>query len=452
MKKILAMLLALCMVFALCACGSSTTTDATATEAPAAEETTAEEATETAADGATGSVYYLNFKPESDEAWQALAKTYTELTGVPVTVSTAASGTYEETLTAEMDKSEAPTMFQVGNANAVATWGDYCYDLTGTDVYNEMTTHAFDMVSDDGFTYSIGYCYECFGIIVNKALLEQAGHSIDEITNFESLKAVADDIHARADELGFDAFTSAGLDSSSSWRFSGHLANMPLYYEFRDDGVTSCPATITGAYLDNYKAIWDLYITDSATTGADLLAATGDEAEAEFGNGEAVFYQNGSWEYTNLTGTFGMDPENLQMIPIYCGVEGEEDAGLCSGTENCWAVNAEASEEDIQATLDFMKWVVTSEEGTTMLAEQFGPCPFQSAKTPENVFFADANALTAEGKYVVTWAFNYTPSVDDWRAAVVDALGQYTSGTGEWDAVVSAFVDGWATNYEKANA
>ena len=443
MKKILAMLLALCMIFALCACGSSAAP--AATEAPAADAATeapAEEAT-----AAEGSVYYLNFKPESDEAWQALAKTYTEQTGVPVKIVTAASGTYQETLTAEMDKSEAPTMFQVGNQGAVDTWGEYCYDLTNTDVWNEMTTHAFDMVGDDGFTYSIGYCYECYGIIVNKALLEQAGHSIDEITNFESLKAVADDIHARASELGFDAFSSAGLDGSSSWRFSGHLANMPLYYEFRDDGVTSKPATITGAYLDNFKAIWDLYTTDSATTGADLLAATGDASEAEFGNGEAVFYQNGSWEYPNLVGNFGMDPANLQMIPIYCGVEGEEDAGLCSGTENCWAVNAEADEADIQATLDFMKWVVTSDEGTTLLAEQFGPCPFKSAKTPENVFFADANDLTAEGKYVVTWAFNYTPAVDDWRAAVVDALGQYTAGTGDWDAVVSAFVDGWATQY-----
>ena len=443
MKKILAMLLALCMIFALCACGSSAAP--AATEAPAADAATEAPAEE--APAAEGSVYYLNFKPESDEAWQALAKNYTEQTGVPVKIVTAASGTYQETLTAEMDKSEAPTMFQVGNQGAVDTWGEYCYDLTNTDVWNEMTTHAFDMVGDDGFTYSIGYCYECFGIIVNKALLEQAGHSIDEITNFESLKAVADDIHARASELGFDAFSSAGLDGSSSWRFSGHLANMPLYYEFRDDGVTSQPATITGAYLDNYKAIWDLYTTDSATTGADLLAATGDASEAEFGNGEAVFYQNGSWEYSNLVGNFGMDPANLQMIPIYCGVEGEEDAGLCSGTENCWAVNAEADEADIQATLDFMKWVVTSDEGTTLLAEQFGPCPFKSAKTPENVFFADANDLTAEGKYVVTWAFNYTPAVDDWRAAVVDALGQYTAGTGDWDAVVSAFVDGWATQY-----
>ena len=446
MKKIIALVLCLVMVFALCACGESNT----ATTAPAADTATEAPAEEPAA---AGSVYYLNFKPEADEAWQALAKTYTEQTGVPVTVVTAASGTYEQTLTSEMDKSEAPTMFQVGNPGAVATWGEYCLDLTGTDVYNEMTTHAFDQVGDDGFTYSIGYCYECYGIIVNKALLEQAGHSIDEIKDFESLKAVADDIHARAGELGFDAFSSAGLDSSSSWRFSGHLANMPLFYEFRDDNVTAQPATIKGTYLDNFKLIWDLYSTDSATTGADLLTSTGDASEAEFGEGKAVFFQNGSWEYGNLIGEkFNMDPANLQMIPIYCGVEGETDAGLCSGTENCWAVNCEADEEDIQATLDFMKWVVTSDEGTTMLAEEFGPCPFKSAKTPENVFFADAANLTNEGKYVVTWAFNFTPAVDDWRAGVVDALGQYTAGTGDWDAVVSAFVDGWATLYANEHA
>ena len=446
MKKIIAMLLALVMVFALCACGQPAAPAEQPAEAPA------EQPAEEPAPAAEGSVYYLNFKPEADEAWQSIAKTYTQLTGVPVKVVTAASGTYQEILTAEMDKSEAPTMFQVGNQGAVATWGEYCYDLTGTDVWNEMTTHAFDLTNADGFTYSIGYCYECFGIIVNKALLEQAGHSIDEITNFESLKAVADDIHARAAELGFDAFSSAGLDGSSSWRFSGHLANMPLYYEFRDDGVTAQPATITGAYLDNFKAIWDLYITDSATTGADLLTATGDASEAEFGNGQAVFYQNGSWEYSALTGNYGMNADDLQMIPIYCGVEGEEEAGLCSGTENCWAVNVEADEADIKATLDFMKWVVTSEEGTTMLAKEFGPCPFKNAKTPDNVFFADANDLTAEGKYVVTWAFNYTPAVDDWRAAVVDALSQYTAGTGEWDAVVEAFVDGWATQYAAEHA
>ena len=442
MKKFLAILLSLVMVLALAACGNSApaTTAAPETGAP-----------ETTAPAAAGSVYYLNFKPEADAAWQQLAADYTAATGVPVKVVTAASGTYSETLTAEMDKSEAPTLFQCGNQAGLDTWGDYCYDLTDTALAKELTTNDFNLYKKDGSLACIGYCYEAFGIITNVALLEQAGHSLDEIKDFASLKAVADDIHARAGELGFDAFSSAGLDGSSSWRFSGHLANMPLYYEFRDDGVTSQPATITGAYLDNYKNIWDLYITDSATTGAALTTATGDQSEAEFGQGKAVFFQNGTWEYANLvtdaTKGFNMDPTKLAMLPIYCGVDGEDKAGLCCGTENCWAVNAKASEEDIQATLDFLYWVVTSDEGTTMMAEQFGPIPFKAAKESENVFFNDANKYIADGNYTVTWAFNYTPNVDEFRAGLVAALTQYTAGSGSWDDVVSAFVDGWATQY-----
>ncbi len=438
MKKFLALILALVMALSLVACGGGSNDAQGSGDGDAT---------------ATGSVYYLNFKPEADQAWQDLAAAYTAETGVPVKVVTAASGQYDTTLTAELDKDAAPTMFQVGNVGAVNSYGEFCYNLEGTDVWNQMTTHDFDLKNADGETVSIGYCYEAFGIIVNKALLEQAGHSLDEITNFESLKAVADDIHANAATLGFDAFTSAGLEGSSSWRFSGHLANMPLYYEFRDDNVTAQPATIKGTYLDNYKAIWDLYITDSATTGAALLTATGDAAEAEFGEGKAVFYQNGSWEFSNLTSAekFGMNADDLAMIPIYCGVEGEEQAGLCCGTENCWAVNKNASEEDIKATLDFMNWVVTSDAGTTMLAEEFGPCPFKNAKTPENVFFAQANEYVANGNYTVTWAFNWTPAVDDWRAAVVDALSQYTTGSGSWDNVKTAFVEGWATQYANEN-
>lgn len=449
MKKALALILVLTMTACLFA-GCQKSTQTPAVEAPAAEKPAAEAPVVAEPAAAAGKVYYLNFKPEADEAWQALAAAYTEQTGVEVKVLTAASGEYNNTLIAELDKSDAPTLFQCGNVGAIKSFGEYCYDLSGSDFYKEMTTDDFNLYGENGELLAAGYCYEAFGIIVNKALLEKAGHSIDEIVDFASLKAVADDIHARAAELGFDAFSSSGLDGSSSWRFSGHLANMPLFYEFRDDGVTSQPAAITGAYLDNYKNIWDLYITDTATNGAALTTATGDMSSAEFKEGKAAFYQNGTWEYAGLVEA-GLNAEDLAMIPIYCGVNGEENAALCCGTENCWSVNKNAPAEDIQATLDFMYWVVTSEEGTTMMAAQFGPCPFKAAKTPDNVFFANANEYIAAGKYVVTWAFNFTPAVDDWRAGVVDALTKYTAGVGEWSEVVTAFVDGWAYQYAQEN-
>ena len=444
MKKIIALLLACVMVLGLfAACGGNDTPDTTAANTPDTPDTTA--GGEAAA---TGSVYYLNFKPEADQAWQDLAALYTEKTGVPVKVVTAASGDYSTTLNAQMGKEGQPTLFQCGNLAGLADWDEYCVDLTDTAFAGELTTDSFNLYNEAGELKCVGYCYECFGIIVNTTLLEKAGHSLDEIVDFASLKAVVEDIHANADALGFDAFTASGLDGSSSWRFSGHLANMPLYYEFRDDGVTAQPATITGAYLDNYRNIWDLYINNSSIATTSLPTATGDMSTGEFKEGKAVFYQNGTWEYAGLVEA-GMNPEKLAMIPIYCGVEGEEQAGLACGTENCWAVNAKASEADIQATLDFIYWVVTSDEGTEMMAKEFGPIPFKNAKESENVFFNDANEYMANGNYTVTWAFNHTPNVDSWRATVVTALAAYSADQTDanWANVVSAFVDGWAYEY-----
>ena len=428
-KKLLSVALCATMVAGLLAgCGSSSKSDKASSDSK-------------------GSVYWLNFKPEADEALQGIAKTYEKENGVKVKVVTAASGNYNSTLTSEMGKSAAPTLFVVGNQAAVKTWDDYCIDLKDTDVYKELSTDAFNLKDENGKVASMGYCYESYGIIVNKKLLKKAGHEITDIKDFASLKSVAEDIHKRADKLGFDAFTSSGLDDASAWRFTGHLANMALFYEGRDDGWKEAPAEIKGTYLENFKNVWDLYINNSKYD-KNTLATGGYDAEAEFKKGEAVFYQNGTWEYDALKKSISDD--DMQMIPIYCGVEGEEKAGLCSGTENCWAVNAKASKADQKATLEFMKWLVTSEEGTKVMAEQFGAIPYKKAADSGNVFLKNANDLLEAGNYNVDWAFNYTPNVDEWRASLVAAMNKYDAG-GSWDDVKTAFVQGWATQYKAAN-
>ena len=443
MKKLIALLLACVMVLGLVACGGSETP---ATEAPAADSDTPATEAPAANEGdtaASGSVYYLNFKPEFDEALQSLAADYTAETGVPVKVVTAASGTYSDTLNANI---EDVTIYNIGNMAGLADWDDYALDLTDTAIAAELATNEFNLYNEAGELKAIGNCYESYGIIVNTELLATAGYSLDDIYNFETLKAVADDIHARASELGFDAFTSAGLDGSSSWRFSGHLAGVELHYE----GVNSSVAEITGECLDLFKNVWDLYITDSSADPTSLSTSTGDESTAMFKEGKAVFYQNGTWEYSGLIEA-GMTDDQLAMIPIYCGAEGEENAALCSGTENCWAINSKASEEDIQASIDFLVWLVSDPEASAVYVEQLGAVPFKNCPASTNKFVNDGNALLADGKYNVTWGFNYTPNVDSWRATVVTALAAYSAGTAEWSAVEEAFVDGWAYEYSVVN-
>lgn len=452
-KKLLSALLSAAMVASLLiGCGAKEA-EAPAAEAPAAEETVEEEATEETTEEATeevaageGQVYYLNFKPEQDEQWQALAKSYTEQTGVPVTVVTAASGTYEETLTAEIAKDEAPTLFQVNGPVGLANWSDYCYDLTGSEILSNLTSDSFALKNGDEVA-GIAYVIESYGIITNVELLEKAGYTTDDIKSFEDLKKVAEDITARSSELGFSAFTSTGMDGSSDWRFKTHLAKLPIYFEYQEDGISDTKA-IKGTYLDNYKQIFDLYINNSTCSPKELATKTGDDAENEFAEGKAVFFQNGSWEYGNLIGK-GMTDDQLKMIPIYIGVGDEANQGLCTGTENFWCVNNEASEEDIEATLTFINWCVSSDEGTQAMADMGFTIPFKNAKENPNVFVQQDAAYTAEGKVPVSWNFTTMPS-EEWKNGVGSALTAYAAGTGDWDAVVTAFVDGWAS--EKALA
>ncbi len=448
-KKIVSLTLSLVMAGALLAgcagAGSSADNGASGAgdAAPAADAGAADTAAADSGSAASGSghVYYLNFKPEADGQWQELSKKYTEETGVPVTVVTAASGEYETTLMSEIAKSDAPTMFQVNGPVGLANWKDYCYDLTGSDIAGQLTSDSFALMNGSEIA-GIGYVIESYGIITNKTLLKKAGYTLDDIKSFDSLKKVADDIQSRASELGVKgAFTSAGMDASSDWRFKTHLANLPIYYEYLADGIDKTDA-IKGTYLDNYQKVFDLYITDSTCDPKELSAKTADDSRAEFVNGEAVFYQNGSWEYAELSKSFGDD--ELAMIPIYFGVK-DDVQGLCTGTENYWCVNKEAAPEDIQATLDFMNWCVTSEAGTHAMADDMGfTIPFKSAVEPANVFVKQDAEYTASGLTPVSWNFTTMPS-ENWKNGVGSALTAYAAGTGDWAAVKSAFVDGWAT-------
>ncbi len=406
-----------------------------------------------------GAVYYLNFKPEQADDWKALAEAYTAETGVPVTVVTAASGTYEQTLKSEMAKAEAPTLFQVNGPVGLASWTDYCYDLKDSAVYKDLSSDDFALISEDGAVKGIAYVIETYGLIYNKKLLQDyiategaVISSPEEINNFATLKAVADDIQAKKDELGvLGAFTSAGFDSSSDWRFKTHLANLPIYYEYKEDGITSTEA-IKGTYLDNFKQIFDLYITDSTCEPTLLSGKTGEDASSEFALGEAVFYQNGTWAYSDIAGNDVAD-EDLGMLPIYIGVEGEEKQGLCTGSENYWCVNSKAPEADIQATLDFIQWVVESDTGRKSLSENMGfVTPFTTFEEylPANPLVEAADENAKSGTTPVSWNFTTMPS-EEWKNQLGSALLEYAQGTGDWSAVQTAFVDNWATEYAAAH-
>ena len=405
----------------------------------------------TSSEDRSGNVYWLNFKPEMDEAIQSLGKKYMEkYPKVKVKIVTAASGTYTQTLTSEMDKQGAPTLFVIGNMEGVKTWSDYAMDLKDTAIAKELSTDDYNLTDDSGKLVSIPYNYEAFGIAVNTELVEKAGHKMDDIKDFNSLKKVVEDIHSRASELGFDAFVATDMDDSSSWRVTGHLTNIVCYYDSRDaGGWKQAPATISDKYIPNYKNLYDLAINNS-TVAPNALATGGHDPMTEFTGKKAAFIFSGSFNYADIK-EGGVT--STACIPYYCGVQGEEKAGLNCGTENRWAINDNASEEDKQATMDFMVWLVTDPDAAAAMVAANGTMPYKQTPEGDNPYLNDAKKYSDAGNYIMDWDFSYTPNVNDFRSKLVSALNAYNNAPSDstWEGVKKAFVDGWAEQYKKAN-
>ena len=409
-----------------------------------------------------GKVYYLNFKPEVEDQWKEIAKTYTEETGVEVKVQTAASGTYEEVLKSEIAKSDAVTMFQINGPVGYSNWKDYCYDLKDTQIYQVLTDKSMAVTGNDGGVYGIPYTVEAYGILYNNAIVEKyfaldgaVQFTMDEINSFERLKVLVEDMQKRRDELGIDGvFASTSLASGEDWRWHTHLANIPVYFELKDNNATDA-GELEFTYAQNMKNIFDLYINNSVTAPGLLGDKSVSDSMAEFALGQAAMVQNGNWAWAQINKVKGntIAEEDIKFLPIYMGISGEENQGLCIGTENFWCVNSQASEADRQATVDFMNWLVTDAKGKSFMVNDLGNAApfttFSESERPNDPLAKEMFRYMKEDKTSVPWNFTIFPS-QQFKNDFGAALLEYCSGNMNWDEVQSIVIKRWAE--EKALA
>ena len=456
-KKLIGALLSVAMISSLVmGCGAKETPAESTGDSTAEAEAPAESTDSTASNAAGGKVYYLNFKPEVEDAWKEIAAAYQEETGVEVKVVTAASGTYEEVLKSEIANTDAPTLFQINGPVGYNSWKDYCMDLTDTDLYKNLSDKSLAITGADGGVYGVPYTVESYGIIYNDAIMQKyfamdgaVVSSVDEINNFATLKAVVEDMQAKKDDLGIQGvFASTSLLPGEDWRWQTHLANIPVYYEYKDKGVSDL-AELEFTYSDNYKNIFDLYINNSTCAPTLLGSKSVADSMAEFALGECAMVQNGNWGWGQINGVDGnvVAEEDVKFMPIYTGVAGEENQGLCTGTENFWCVNSQASDADKQATLDFVNWMISSDKGKDYMVNTLGnAAPFSTFgddEKPQDPLAKEMFRYMESGKTSVSWNFTTFPSQsfkDDFGAALLE----YANGNYTWDQVKDTVVTRWA--------
>lgn len=444
------MVMAASMMFSLAACGNDTTSDSTG------------------ANGSTkGEIYYLNFKPEIAEVYEEIAKVYEQETGVKLKVVTAASGTYEQTLKAEMERSDSPTLFQINGPKGYANWQDYCKDLKDTELYKHLTDKSL-AVEVNGGVYGIPYVVEGYGIIYNNAIMEKYFalpnkatdvKSVEEINSYDKLKAVVEDMTKNKEALGIKGvFASTSLKPGEDWRWHTHLANIPLYNEFSKNNVdlaSDATKEISFEFSDNFKNIYDLYINNSTVSSKLLGTKQVADSMAEFALGQAAMVQNGNWAWSQIKDIDGntVKEEDVKFMPIYTGIEGEEKLSLATGTENFFAINAKASPEKQKLAEDFIYWLFSSEKGKSFVTNDLGFIApfdtFEETEVPNDPLAKEVvRWMNNESTSIIPWNFTIFPSQtfkDNFGAALL----KYSQGNMEWEAVKTQVVNDWKAESAK---
>lgn len=410
-----------------------------------------------------GQVRYLNFKPEVASIYQELAAAYEKETGVKVIVETAANNAYESTLTSKMATKQAPTLFQINGPRGYANWKNYCAELSNTELYKHLTDKSL-AVTSGGKVYGIPYVVEGYGIIYNSAITDKyfalpnkatKYKSMDEVNNFAALKEVCDDMQANKEALGIKGvFASTSLKAGEDWRWQTHLANLPVYYEFKNNNVdlaSDATKKISFQYDKEFKNIFDLYLNDSVIPAKNVGVKTVDNSMAEFALEECAMVQNGNWAWGQISGVSGnkVKAENVKYLPIYTGVAGEEGQGLCIGTENFYCINKKASKQDQQATADFIYWLYSSKTGKKYVTEKLGLiAPFDTFADNERptdpLAVEISNWMAKPGITSVAWNFTLFPSQtfkDNFGASLL----RYAQGAKSWEDVKASVVKDWAS-------
>lgn len=408
------------------------------------------------------SIYYLNYKPEAADSWKEIAKAYEAETGIKVRVLTAASGSYEQTLKSEIAKKKPPTLFQINGPVDYEKWKNYCRDLSDTQFYSWLIEPDMAVRSGDG-VYGIPYVVEGYGIIYNNSIMQKYFSlasrntdfgSMDEVNNFDKLRSLVEDMSRHLDELGIEGvFASTSFSEGEDWRWQTHLANLPVYYEFSAKGIAD-EAELDFSYEENFKNIFDLYINNSCTAREDLASKTVDDSMKEFAMEKVAMVQNGNWAWNQISGIDGnqVKEEDVKFLPIYTGVSGEEEQGLCIGTESYICVNSIADETDQQASIAFLEWLYGSETGKKYVTDSLGfISPFNTfayEESPNDPLARQVVSYMSDtSRKSVNWDFTAFPS-QRFKNEFGNSLYAYSKGEKAWEQVVESVKKTWAS--EKA--
>lgn len=453
MKRLLSLLLAALLLLSLAACGEKNPTpdaserDTSGTDAPAAATT----------------LTVLSASPALSGALEEIAAAYRAKTGVSLRVQSEPAATYHGALSTALNRTaDAPALFALTGWDDFDAVRDRCADLGGTSLASFLSDRSLSL-TDGGKLKAIPVDVTAWGLLYNEAVTDRyfalkdkktSYASMDEITDFQKLKALCEDMAAHKKELGIDAvFADLPLRADSA-DWLRHAASPAVYADVKDsDGPVA--AAVRGmknfafSLGDRVRDALDLIFGGSVSGRKGLDSVSTADAQKEFAAGKTAFLYSDSDSFSALQKAEGstLQKDKLHFLPLYLGADGEDATGLTVRVNRYLAVNDRASEAQKQAAVDFLEWLFSAGDGKRFVKENLGYASplstFEEAELPGDPLRSDA--LRKIGKDGVT----SVPDLSDgypggtFRSDTASGLLAYTRGEKDWDDFVSDVKTGW---------
>lgn len=416
MKKIIALVMALTMVFALAACGGSGT----------------------ASDPDAVTITIFNSKMEIQSQMEEMAAKYSEEKGVNVEVYYS-NDTVAAHMATRYASNEPYTLSMVDAKDIYSLAVDHGIDLSG-EPWVENTTQA---ISVDGKVLGFPVCVEARGIIYNAdAIKNVTGKDFDPTT----IKTTAD-FQAIVDELIAGGMESPTGVMKEDWSLAAHF--LPEIYEQREDpaafieGLKDGSASlIDDAKFNEMMDTFDI-LKDNNYAKDAAISAEREVTEQKLAEGEIAFMFGGNWDWSVLS---AYDyTENLGMMPVPNDSGDGSNEKLVGGGSKYFFIDSseQTSDAQRQAAKDFLNWLVMDEEGQDFLVNSCALVPAYSNITlpvsdplgASVKSYADAGALIDN--------YNYLP--DDHYSICGASFQKYLAGQIDRAGLAEEITAYWAT-------
>ena len=420
MKRTLALLLALVMIFALAACGSKDNASGSAGGDAAVS-----------GDGLT----IFNSKMEIQSQMEEMAARYSEEKGIPVEVYYSS-----DTVAAHMSTryaSNEPYALAMVDAKDIYSLGpEHAVDLSGEQWVGD-TTQA---ISVDGKVLGFPVCVEARGILYNgDAIKEATGKDFDPSTikTTADFKALLEDIAAGGMEL------PVGVQKED-WSLGAHY--FAEVYEMQQDpdafiagikdgSVKLADDPVFNAMMDTFDLLMEYNYAKDAPISAER-----EVMEMMLAEGDLCFKFGGNWDWSDMVDT--NYTENIGMMPVPSDLD-DYNTMLVGGGSKYFYVDNSVSEEQQQMAKDFLNWLVYDEEGQDFLVNECALVPAFSNITLEvsDPLGASVKGFADAGKLVGN--YNYLP--DDHYAKVGASFQKYLAGQVDRAGFADEVTAYWAT-------